>query len=73
MESMGFGTIGCDPGAEDVRALEVLRAERRRLADLAARYSAFGFESLARECKARLADLRHEIRRRCRELGKQAI
>ena len=34
---------------------------------------AFGFESLARECKARLADLRHEIRRRCRGLGKEGI
>jgi hypothetical protein len=73
METIGFGVIECDPGTDGVRALEVLRAERRRLADLAARYSAFGFESLARECKARLADLQHEIRRRCRGLGKEGI
>lgn len=44
-----------------------LRAERRRLADLAAWYRAFGFVGLARECQARLADLRRARRFRSRE------
>jgi hypothetical protein len=72
METMLAGTLGFAPASDGTGVLEHLQAERRRLADLAARYSAFGFEGLARECQERLADLRRQIRR-CRRYGKEGI